>query len=396
MRFLHTADWHVGKTLRGRSRTDEYAAVLDEVLAVARDQQVDAVLVAGDVFDTVAPPPEAERLVYDFLARLLPDGIACVLVAGNHDHPRRLQALSRLLEGLKIHIRAEVRPPAQGGVVTLTSRDGREEAKVAVLPFVPERKVVDACQLLAAENTWYEAYARRIEQMLAFLAADLTPKTVNLAVGHLLISGARVGTGERALHLGDAYGCNAQQLPAGLQYIALGHLHRPQEVLAPSRACYSGSLLELDFGELSQEKRLVVVEAHPGRPASIESIPLTSGRRLRQIEGSLDDVRRAAAGVGTDWLRVVLNVDVPVPGLADEVKERLPNAVEVRVVARAAATARPAEPRGHLGPADLFASFYAAKNGAPPDAALLRLFAEAYDQASHPTDVEAVPRAARA
>ena len=94
MRFLHTADWHVGKPLRGRSRMDEYAAALREVGAIAVDQKVDAVLVAGDIFDSPAPPPEAEKLVYDFLARLVSERIPAVLIAGNHDHPRKLGALA--------------------------------------------------------------------------------------------------------------------------------------------------------------------------------------------------------------------------------------------------------------------------------------------------------------
>src|SRR5262247_1949991 len=139
MRFLHTGDWHVGKTLRTRSRLDEFEAALDEVHRIAVEARVDAVLVAGDVFDSPAPPAEAEKLVYDFLARLLPERIACVLIAGNHDHPRKLAALSELLEGLRVHVRADVRPPGQGGVVRVPSRDGQEEAQVAVLPFVPER-----------------------------------------------------------------------------------------------------------------------------------------------------------------------------------------------------------------------------------------------------------------
>ncbi|HEX9203729.1 MAG TPA: exonuclease subunit SbcD, partial [Vicinamibacteria bacterium] len=180
MRFLHTADWHIGKPLRGRSRMDEYAAALEEVARTAMAARVDAVLLAGDVFDSPAPPPEAETLVYDFLARLIPERISCVVIAGNHDHPRRLGALSRLVEGLGIHIRAQVRPPAEGGVVALRSRDGQEEARVAVLPCVPEGKIVDVCQVMGPEDGWYKAYAARIEQMLARLTSGLTSSTVNL------------------------------------------------------------------------------------------------------------------------------------------------------------------------------------------------------------------------
>ncbi|HEY7513864.1 MAG TPA: DNA repair exonuclease, partial [Vicinamibacteria bacterium] len=101
MRFLHTADWHVGKPLRGRSRMDEHAAALEQVARIAIEERVDAVLLAGDVFDSASPPPEAEKIVFDFLARLLPERVACVVLAGNHDHPRRLGALTTLLEGLR-------------------------------------------------------------------------------------------------------------------------------------------------------------------------------------------------------------------------------------------------------------------------------------------------------
>ena len=382
MRFLHTADWHIGKPLRGRSRLEEFAAALDEVARIALEARVDAVLVAGDVFDSPAPPPEAEKLAYDFLARLLPERIACVLIAGNHDHPRKLGALARLLEGLRIYVRPEVRPAGQGGVVAVPSRDGSEEARVAVLPFVPERKVVDACQILGPEYEWYEAYARRIEQVLAYLTRDLTPATVNLVLAHLLISGARVGTGERPLHLGEIYGVNAQQLPGNVQYIGLGHLHRPQEVLAPSRTFYAGSLIELDFGEREQDKRVVVVDAHPGRPAAIEPVGLTAGRRLRDVAGTLDELKAMAGTVGGDYLRVKVRVEAPVPGVAEQVKEALPNAVEVQLDYERRETEAPPRLR-HLRPVELFTDFYRRRNGAEPGETLLALFENVYEEAAH-------------
>lgn len=381
MRFLHTADWHVGKTLRGRSRLDEFAAALDEIASIARDRRVDAVLIAGDVFDSPAPPAEAEKLVYDFLARLLPERIACVLIAGNHDHPRKLAALAELLEGLRIFVRADVRPPGQGGVVRVPSRDGSDEAHVAVLPFVPERRIIDACQLLGPEHEWYEEYARRLEQVLARLTAGFTAKAVNLVVGHLLISGARVGTGERPLHLGEVYGVNAQQLPANAQYIALGHLHRPQELMAPSRTFYSGSILELDFGEQEQDKRVLLVEAAPGKPATIESVPLRAGRRLRDLSGTLAELAALAGSCGDDYLRVGVRVDGPVPGIAEQVRELLPNALDVRLLYDRVAPAPVLVTQG-LGPAQLFEEFYRRRNGAPPPAELEKLFHDTYDEAA--------------
>jgi exonuclease SbcD len=385
VRFLHTADWHVGKPLRGRSRMEEVAGALGQVAAIAIDRRVDAVLVAGDVFDSPAPPPEADKLVYDFLARLVPERIACVLIAGNHDHPKRLGALASLLEGLRIHVRPEVRPPEEGGVVRLPSRDGREEARVAVLPFVPERRVVDACAVMGAEHQWYEAYAGRIEQILAALVRGLTPDTVNVVLAHLLVAGARAGTGERELHLGDIYGLNPQQLPSGVQYVGLGHLHRPQEVLAPAKTLYPGSLLELDFGEEQQETGVVVFEAAPGRPPEVEIVPVTAGRRLRTVEGTLDELQRSAEAWRDDHLRVRVKADGPTPGLAERVKELLPNALDVTVLHPRGDGAPPADRGGArvgLAPGQLFAAYYRHRHQAPPPPELQRLFDAVHDEAT--------------
>ena len=384
MRFLHTADWHVGKPLRGRSRMEEYAAALEEVGRLAVEARVDAVLVAGDIFDSPAPPPEAEKLVYDFLARLLPEGLAAVVIAGNHDHPKKLGALASLLEGLRIHVRSEVRPPGQGGVVSVPSRDGSEEARVAVLPFVPERKVVDACTVMDPEHTWFDDYSERLEQILAALVAGLDASTVNLAIGHLFVTGSLFGTGERRLHLGDVYGLNPQQLPPSLQYVGLGHLHRPQEVMAPSKTLYSGSLIELDFGEKEQEKRVVIVDASPGKPASVESVPLSAGRRLRDVSGSFEELRGMAKGLGDAFLRVKLKTVVPVPGLAEQVKDFLPNALDVSVDhPRDAAEIRreQEDPRTRLEPGELFEKYYERKNGALPSPELRKLFRALYEEA---------------
>ena len=384
MRFLHTADWHVGKPLRGRSRMEEYARALEQVAQVAKDQRVDAVLMAGDVFDSPAPPPEAEKLVYNFLARLVSERIQCVLIAGNHDHPRKLDALQTLLESLGIHVRPEVRPPDQGGVVTLTSRDGREEARVAVLPFVAERKVVDACTVMDAEHKWYEAYSKRIEQILAALTKGLPSSTVNIVLAHLLVDGARVGTGERELHLGQIYGVNPQQLPAGVQYIGLGHLHRPQEVLAPAKTRYPGSLIELDFGEQEQDKSVVVFEAQPQKAPGIELVPITAGRRLRTVEGTLADLQRLAEERSDDYLRVRVKAEAPTPGLADRVKELLPNALDVTVDHPREAGQQPerGKGRGKLAPAELFAAYYEHRNQTPPPAELQKLFDAIHEEAA--------------
>jgi exonuclease SbcD len=268
--------------------------------------------------------------------------------------------------------------------VRLASRDGTEEAAIAVLPFVPERRVVDACAVMDAEHKWFDTYRQRIEEMLAALARELPAGSVTIALAHLLVEGARVGTGERELHLGQAYGVDPQQLPSTVQYVALGHLHRPQEILAPAKARYPGSLIELDFGEQDQEKSVVVVDARPRRPPSIELAGLTAGRRLRTVEGTLEDLQRLAGETGTDYLRVKVKAQAPTPGLAERVKELLPNALDV-TVAHPRNGGEP--PRGdgrrrvRLAPGQLFAEYYEHRNQSAPPAELQQLFDRLHEEA---------------
>src|SRR5436305_11748817 len=144
MKLLHTSDWHVGKTIRGRSRSDEFKAALDQVVGIAIDERVDGVLVSGDLYEHRAASPDADALIFDTFVRVYEARIPMVLIPGNHAAPTRLQALAALLRPINIHAVPRVARPDQGGVVDLPSRDGSECAVIACIPFVPERRVGDA------------------------------------------------------------------------------------------------------------------------------------------------------------------------------------------------------------------------------------------------------------
>jgi len=191
-----------------------------------------------------------------------------------------------------------------------------------------------------------------------------------------MVDGARVGGGERELHLGQVYAVNPQQLPTNAHYIALGHLHRPQEVAAASMARYAGSLLQLDFGEKEQGKGVVIVDAHPGRPARAEPVAITAGRRLRDLEGTLAELRALAPEVDDDYLRVRVKVDGPLPHLAEQVREILPNAVEITPVysKQDEQAQRGRERLGGLSPAELLASYHQETYGSEVPEAVAALF----------------------
>jgi exonuclease SbcD len=372
MKFLHSGDWHLGKTLRAQSRRDEYEAALNEVLEIARREQVDCLLVAGDVFDSTTPPPEAEALLFGFLRELFGAGIPAVIIGGNHDHPKRLAAVSRVLELVNVHLRAEAVVPESGGHVRVPSRDGSEAATIAVLPWVHERDVVRWESLLGRES--HQEYAQGVAEMAAHLTNAFPTDTVNVLLSHMMVDGAQVGGGERELHLGAVYAVKPQALPTNLHYIALGHLHRAQEMRRSPPAYYAGSLLQLDFGERGQEKSVVIVEAHPGRPARVETVPLSAGRRLRDLEGSLPELQAQAADVGDDYLRVRVHLDGPVPGLTRQVRELLPNALEVVPVYPERERTESAERLRNLSPEQMLADYHQATYGSPVPAPVLDLF----------------------
>ena len=327
MRVLHTSDWHVGKALRGRSRATEHEAVLREIAGIARREAVDLVIVAGDLYDSATPSPEAERIVYRGLLDLAEGGRPVIVVAGNHDSAQRLGAVAPLSEASGIHVAAAVRPPGGGGVIEVAA--GGERAQVALLPFPSQRYVVTADLLLSGDAAdAHAAYADRVVRILGALTERFRPDTINLVVAHLMVMGGTMGGGERGAHTVFDYWVPATAFPASAQYVALGHLHRCQRLAGPAPLHYCGSPLQLDFGETANDPAVNLVDVRPGLPADVRPVVLTTGRRLRTLRGTLADVAAGAGDAGDDHLRVVL--DEPArAGLSDEVRSRLPNTVEV-------------------------------------------------------------------
>ncbi len=391
MRLLHTGDWHLGKALRHHRRDQEFEAVLQEVLDIARLERVDCLLVAGDVFDSTVPPPEAERLAFEFFRELAGARIPAVIIGGNHDHPRRMNAFGRVLELVGIHVLGEPVPPEQGGVITLPSRDGSQQAVIALFPWMSERRVRTWEGLLRGEGQ--SDYANTVGDLLQQAQRFFRRDAVNVLLAHVLVDGALVGgeaAGERPLHMGQVYAVPPQRLPMA-DYVALGHVHRHQEVrAAPTRAVYAGSLLQLDFGEEGQRKCVVLVEAEPGRGVThLEPIRLGKVRELRTLglpdrPLPLEELARLqeAADLQDAYLRVFVKVDKPFPGLAQQVREALPNAVEVVPVYPRQPQA-PARRLSDLTPAQLVSTYHRQVYGADPDPELLSLFQRLWDEVVH-------------
>jgi len=382
MRFLHTGDWHVGKRLRGRSRDHEVDLALDQVVELTRDERIDVVLIAGDIWEARTTSPESDMIVFDALARLRATGATVVAIPGNHDSSPRLEALGRLLTPLGIVSVPRVMRPADGGVVEVLSRDGEEAALIAAVPFVPERRFGDAASLFDDRATLFNQYDEGMGTVMAGMAAAFRPDRVNVLMGHLMIHGAKTGGGERELTIGMTYAVSPSRLPVTANYVALGHLHRPQSIPgAPGPARFAGSLLQLDFAEAGHQKSVVIVDAVVGKPAKVSTAPITAGRSLVTVRGRLDDLASLAAKSADAYLQVLVETDGPVPGIADRVRELLPNAVDIQVVyERDDPEALPGGGMRSLSPREQFLHYFRHAHGADPEEALVEAFDHVYEE----------------
>ena len=329
MKILHTSDWHVGKVLKGRDRYDEHEAVLSSIVRTARDEDVDVVLVAGDLFETAAPTAKAQGLVMRSLLALREDGRHVVVIAGNHDNQALLDAVYRPVLGeLGLYVLGTPKRPDSGGLMTLRTRTG-EMINVAALPFLSHRYAVRAAEVLLHETAEHTLdYARRVADIVALLTAGFTPEAVNVVMAHATLLGGRRGGGERDVQTTLDYELSASMFPATAHYVALGHLHRQQEIPGPCPIFYSGSPLAIDFGEEANESAALVVTAVPGIRADARPVPVTGGRRLRTLRGTLDAIIAEGEQAGDAYLRIVL-AEPGRAGLGDLVREKLPNALEV-------------------------------------------------------------------
>jgi exonuclease SbcD len=379
MRILHTSDWHVGKVLKGQSRVDEHLAVLAELVDVARAEAPDLVIVAGDLFDTAAPTPDATKVVTRALSALRGTGAAVVAIAGNHDNGAALDALRAWADAAGITLRGTVRSAADHVVTGVTG--GGEAWRLVALPFLSQRYAIRATEmfeLTAAEAT--QTYADHVARMLSVLCEGFAGDAVNLVTAHLTVIGAKTGGGERDAHTVQAYAIPTTIFPTGTHYVALGHLHRRQSVPGPCPVHYSGSPLAVDFGEEENVPSVNVVEVTASTPAKVRAVELTRAVPLRTIRGTLAELSTLDSQ-GPGWLRVIVR-EQPRAGLREEVQALLPRALEVRIDPDLLPSADPTSRSARAGrsPRDLFANYLSDRGHA--DRAVQDLFDRLYEEVS--------------
>ena len=424
MRFLHTSDWHLGRSFHGASLLEEQAAALARMVELARDGEVDAVLIAGDIYDRAIPPAEAVRLFNDTLARLRDTGAAVVAIAGNHDSHVRVSVYDPLLSAFGVSIRGDVRRADQPVIVS----PRRGGAPVAIYPLPYLDPAVDGPGLAGlasggsafgasapggsgdgdfAQGALFEAADRaapageaafspgsprlRHEDVtrlaLAHLRRDLRgrPGHRSVVVAHTFVAGGEPSESERELTVGNVDRVSVEAF-AGFDAVALGHLHRAQELDGP-RLAYSGSPLPYSFSEEGQRKSVRLVELGGDGMPAVELVPLEVGRPLATIEGPIEQLLRDPAldALVGAWLRVILTDEaLPLQAKA-RLQRRFPHIAELRHrpprSERFSASERHQRVRQAASPLDLLTAFFTDQQGRPATAAEDRLLRRALEAA---------------
>ena len=297
MRVLHTADWHLGQRfISGHERTDEHRHFLHWLVETVREQAVEILVIAGDVFDSGSPSNQALELYFDFLLQM--QGTDCrdiVVVGGNHDSPATLNAPARLLRHLRVHVVGCVPDCFEDQVLVLNDAAGQPGLVVCAVPFLRDRDVRLSVPGETAEEREArlkqgiaDHYARIAEvEHVGQLKAQGLPV---LATGHLYAAGAAPSDSERTIHVGNLGQVTAEHFPEVFDYVALGHLHRPQRVGGREHIRYSGSPIALSFSEIDHGKEVLLLDFAGGKLATLAALPVPGTRRLLRFHGALDEV----------------------------------------------------------------------------------------------------------
>lgn len=301
MKVLHTSDWHLGRHLYGRKRYDEFAAFLHWLSQTIQQEQVDVLIVAGDVFDTATPSNQAQNLYYQFLASVAKT--CCqhiVVIGGNHDSPSFLDAPANVLRALNVHVVGSSRANVADEVLLLNNQAGEPSLIVCAAPYLRDRDIrqVDVGEsvsdkeqkLLQGICQHYADLAAIAEQKRQAIHSDLPI----IATGHLFTSGGQTidGDGVRELYVGSLAHVGAQIFPPSFDYVALGHLHVPQTVAGNEHIRYSGSPIAMGFGEAKQQKSVCLVEFEKNK-ANVRLLNVPVFQQLVRLQG--DEQQLAAA-----------------------------------------------------------------------------------------------------
>ena len=290
MKILHTADWHIGKKLHKTEISEDFDLFTDWLCETIETNQVDLLIVSGDVFDLANPSSEARRQYYRALVKMKQFDCRIILTGGNHDSPAMLEAPKEILKELDIEIIGGLPEDLEDAIIPVPGKDGNPEVVIAALPFLRDADLrraedgenyEDRLEALkkGIQNTFFEA---------SEICASRFPGVPAVAMGHLFTAGIETSESEREIQIGNLAAFEASRFGNYFSYIALGHIHKPQRVSAAVPAFYSGSPLPLSFSERKDEKRVLLLDTEQGWEP--QSIPVPAFRSLLKLSGDLQEL----------------------------------------------------------------------------------------------------------
>lgn len=403
MRLLHTADFHAGRSFRGYSRLDELQQVLAEIAELAVQQNVDAVLVAGDIFDSANPSAKAEQVIFNFFLQLKQHQIPCIAIAGNHDSSDRMAALSELLGWVDVQLVAKLNPTDPlSAVRSITTKSG-EHLQVAALPYISERRLLNSDRLWNSEHNHQKLHYRdALGRLISLLSQGFQPNAVHILMMHNTLDGAVQGGSERSFefnfNIENSYSLHKDALPSSAHYVALGHIHKPQKMPdCKVPTVYAGSPLQLDFGEGGQEKGVYIIDVSAKTPAQVQFVALKSTLPLETLTFHLrsneDRGQMLLKLIGYQQhngllkIRVILHSDSLQVGVKDEIQQLLPSVGVFVELSRplhapvaAQNTTAAGQPATLLSPSQRFAHYIEQESGKPASPELLSSFEALYQE----------------
>lgn len=340
MRFLHTSDWHLGQTLHGQERHYEHQCFLDWLLDELRQRRPDALLIAGDIFDTVNPPVKAQELLYNFIVRTHEQDphLQIVMIAGNHDSGARIELPGPLMRSLRTHALGRVTWLDDGALnadrllLPLQNRSGNVAAWCIALPFLRPAEVTAG----VGGDDYVSGIIRVHEQLINEALDRRQPGQALVAMSHAHLSGAQVsGDSERPIVLGGLEDMPATLFPDSIAYVALGHLHRPQRVGGRDSIRYSGSPVPLSFAEVDYPHQIVDVTLTQEKLADCQAVPIPRRVDMLRIPSSgpapiaevLQELEAldspGTPDITSPWLEVRVLLDTAQPDLRHRVEQAL-------------------------------------------------------------------------
>lgn len=290
MKILHTSDWHLGKRLYQKELHEDHKYFFEWLTNYIRDNGIDVILISGDIFDLANPSSDARKLYYNALKQITNTGVQAIITGGNHDSPAMLNAPKELLQALNISVIGDLPEDITELVIPL-GKDSEPQAIVAAIPFIRDNEL----QKLAPGQSYEErgnAVKEGIQKIFTDAALKLKekyPNSIPIAMGHLFAHGVSTSESERDIQVGNLAGFESSLFPKEFQYIALGHIHKPQSAGA-KHIQYSGSPIALSFSEKEDQKRIICFDIEDGIK-NIESIPIPQWRQLIRISGNMDKIQ---------------------------------------------------------------------------------------------------------